>query len=45
MVVECPGHGIKVRSGSQDDKYVEDLMRTAPDVHLAREAPLGPTNL
>lgn len=45
VVVECLGHGIKVGGGSQDDKDVKDLVRTAPDVHLAGEASLWPTGL
>lgn len=45
VVVECFGHAVQVRGGRQDDKDVEYLMRTAPDVESAGCGPLRPANL
>lgn len=43
MIIKGLRHGVKVRCGSEDDKDVKDLMRTAPNVELAREASFGPS--
>lgn len=42
MVVKRPLHRPEVHQRRSQHKQVEDLMRGAPDVELARPLPLGP---